>query len=83
MAKLIAHQNNERISDAAYELINEKFAEVKELYIAEQHLSERAAEDYLDSFTFEEKVLEIIKYQDIELSCTMTTLKHLNNKAHS
>lgn len=79
MSKLIAHQNNELISDNAYEAINDKFAEIKELYISEHEMSDREEEDYLDSFTFEEKVLEIIKHQNIKLACSMITLRHLNN----
>lgn len=71
---------NEIISDRLYGIVYEKFSEAKELYIAENDLDIRQAEDYLDSYSFDEKVIEIIKYLEMELACSSETIKHYQSK---
>lgn len=83
MATFNKNTNNEHISDTMYESINTRFEECMELYMAESGMNdeyEDNTQDFLDSFSFEQKVAEIIKHLEIELSCSMTTIKFLNNK---
>ena len=78
MATLKATTHNETISHDMYESIDLKFEECIQLYMDEHDIQDTYL--FLDSFTFQEKVAEIIKHLEIELACSMTTIKFLNSK---
>lgn len=78
MATLKPTTHNETISCAMYESIDLKFEECMQLYMDEHDIQDKYL--FLDSYTFEEKVAEIIKKLEVELACSMTTIKFLNNK---
>lgn len=74
---------NEHISCDMYETIDLKFEECMELYISESGMRdeyEDTTQDFLESFTFEQKVAKILSHLEVELACTRTTLKYLNDK---
>lgn len=78
MATLKATTHNETISYDMYESIDLKFEECMQLYMDENGIQDKYL--FLDSYTFEQKVVEIIKNLEVELACSMTTIKFLNNK---
>ena len=78
MSTLKATTHNETISYDMYESIDLKFEECMQLYMDENGIQDKYL--FLDSYTFEQKVAEIIKNLEVELACSMTTIKFLNNK---
>ena len=66
MSKPIQHFNNMRISADTHSLVDELFAESMDLYLAEsgmkeEYESDRIIEDFLDSYSFDEKVKHLLK----------------------
>lgn len=73
------------ITLATSERIDELFAESKELYIAESGMRDEYdfQEDiYLESFSSDEKINEIISTLQAELACYKTLVAHYQNKSH-
>ena len=66
MSKPNQHFNNMRISADTHSLVDELFAESMDLYLAEsgmkdEYESDRIIEDFLDSYSFDEKVMHLLK----------------------
>ena len=65
MAKLIAHQNNEHISDSLYQLVREEFEEAQSIVISEQGMTDELDYDhdsYFERFTFSDMVTYLLKH---------------------
>ena len=65
MSKPIEHYNNMRISSSTHELVDTLFEESMDLYLAEsgmkeEYESETIIENFLDSYSFDEKVMHLL-----------------------
>lgn len=65
MSKPNQHFNNMRISSSTHELVDQLFEESMDLYISESGMrdeydSERSIEIFLDSYSFDEKVMHLL-----------------------
>ena len=85
MATLRANRHNETITCKTQEKIDLMYEDFMDLYISESGMrdsyeSDRVIEDFLDSHSFEDKLLEIIKQLETEVACYKNLANYHKNK---